>query len=151
MGHALHMDEEQLAKIQARIKASSANVVTVRPHGSVSDDVKQATRAGIAKASKYRNVKVRIDGILFDSKREGARYCELKLLEKAGEISDLELQPGFMCMIGSIRICKYSADFAYKDNAGNRIIEDAKAIRTDVYKLKKKLVKALHGVDIVEV
>lgn len=142
------MTQEQLDKLQARIKAASANVVTETPHARVSEAIKQATREGI---SKYRNVKVRVDGILFDSKREAGRYGELKLLEKAGEITDLELQPEFLIYVGGIRICKYFADFGYKNKDGERVIEDAKAIRTKEYQLKKRLVRALHGVEIVEV
>jgi hypothetical protein len=147
MSH-LHLTAAELAKIQARIKAASPKIITAAPFHSASSEAKTAIRQGL---SKYRNVKIRVDGILFDSKREAARYGELKLLETSGEISDLELQPGFICYVNGKRICKYFADFGYKNKGGQRVIEDAKAIRTAVYQLKKRLVKALHGVDIVEV
>lgn len=52
------------------------------------------------KYNKYGNIKTVIDGIKFDSKRESERYLELKLLEKAGEISDLKLQPRFILQHG---------------------------------------------------
>lgn len=95
---------------------------------------------------KYYNKKVEIDGIKFDSKKESKRYSELKILEKANEISELrtqvkfELQPSFKKNGKTIRKIEYIADFTYYDNKLNKyIVEDTKGYRTDVYKLKKKL------------
>lgn len=104
--------------------------------------------------SKYRNVKTEVDGYIFDSKKEARRYGELKLLATAGEIRNLELQPSFDCIVNGAKVCTYKADFAYfADNA--RVIEDVKSAITrkhPVYRLKKKLVEALHpGVVIKEV
>lgn len=96
--------------------------------------------------SKYRSKKIVIDGISFDSKREGNRYCELKLLEKAGKIKDLELQhqfelqPSFKKNGKTIRAITYVADFTYFDLEKNKnIVEDVKGFKTDVYMLKRKL------------
>lgn len=96
--------------------------------------------------SKYRAKKIVIDGISFDSKREGNRYCELKLLEKAGKIKDLqlqhqfELQPSFKKNGKTIRAITYVADFTYLDLEKMRIVvEDVKGFKTDVYMLKRKL------------
>ncbi len=100
--------------------------------------------------SKYRAVKTEVDGILFDSKREAKRYSELKLLERAGEISGLQLQPEFPVTMNGKDICRYRGDFAYFTKKG-RVIEDAKGFRTPIYKLKKKLVEAQFNVEIVEV
>jgi hypothetical protein len=103
-------------------------------------------------ANKYFNVKTTIDGVVFDSKKEAARYQELKLLARAGKIDHLELQPVFLLTVNGQRIGKYIADFRYFDCERERtIIEDAKGMRTDVYKLKKKLVQALYNIEITEV
>ena len=96
--------------------------------------------------SKDRAKKTIIDGIKFDSKREADRYCELKLLEKAKEIRNLELQPRFLLqdkfkdkMGTTHRKIEYVADFMYIDKDDKKIVEDVKGMMTDVYKLKKKL------------
>lgn len=101
--------------------------------------------------SKYRNIRTEIDGIRFDSRAEAVRYQELKLLEKAGKIRQLELQPKFVCYVNGEKVCTYRADFAYFTDLG-RVVEDVKGVRTPVYKLKKKLVEALYpGVKIKEI
>jgi len=101
--------------------------------------------------NKYRAVKTEVDGIVFDSKREAARYMELMLLQRAGEISHLELQPVYECVVNGKKICTYRADFRYFTKLGN-IVEDVKGVKTPIYRLKKKLVEALYaGVTILEV
>lgn len=99
--------------------------------------------------SKYRNVKTVVDGMQFDSKKEAARYGQLKLLQRAGKISDLRLQPKFDIVVCGTKICKYIADFEYIEN-GIAIVEDVKGKRTREYILKKKLVKAVLKIDILE-
>ena len=98
--------------------------------------------------SKYGNKKTISDGIVFDSKKEAIRYNELKLLEKAKEITDLELQPRFMLLPSfkrdgkTIRKIEYVADFRYREPDGTVIVEDVKSAITKknpVYMLKKKL------------
>ena len=98
---------------------------------------------------KYHNIKTEIDGIKFDSKKESSRYKELKLLERAGLIRDLELQPAFLLLPGfkkngyTFRKTEYIADFKYFDiEKGKWVVEDVKSeiTRKDkVYRLKKKL------------
>lgn len=100
--------------------------------------------------SKYHAIKTEVDGYVFDSKKEAARYSELKLAEISGDISDLELQPRFPIIINETKICTYIADFRYKERDGKEIVEDCKGMRTAVYRLKKKLVLAVHGVEIFE-
>ena len=101
--------------------------------------------------NKYKAVKTEVDGITFDSKREAARYMELVLMQRAGEISHLELQPAFECRIDGKKICTYKADFRYF-TAKECVVEDVKGVKTPVYRLKKKLVEALYpGVKIQEV
>lgn len=103
--------------------------------------------------NKYRNVKTVVDNITFDSKKEAHRYGELKLLEKAGEIYGLDLQPQYLLQVGGEKIGIYKADFRYIDRSvipNKIIVEDCKGIKTPVYKIKKKLMKAIYGIDILE-
>jgi hypothetical protein len=95
---------------------------------------------------KYHNKKTVIDGITFDSKREAERYCELKLLEKAGKIRYLDLQPEFILQESfkkngvTYRAIKYIADFSYIDiETGEIVVEDVKGMETEVFKIKWKL------------
>lgn len=94
--------------------------------------------------SKYGAQKTTVDGIRFDSEKESERYSELRLLERSGAISDLKLQPkfelqeGFTCQGRKIRSITYIADFSYMFR-GQRIIEDVKGTKTQVYSLKKKM------------
>lgn len=102
--------------------------------------------------NKYRNVKTVVDGHTFASKAEARRYSELRLLEKAGEISGLELQPRYPIVVNGFKICTYVGDFRYFDRASKTLItEDCKGMRTPIYRLKKKLVRAMYGFDIREV
>ena len=106
--------------------------------------------------SKYKNKKVMIDNILFDSKKEANYYTYLKLLEKAGKITDLELQkkfilqPSFKLNGKTYRAITYIADFVYKENGQVHVV-DTKGYRTQVYKIKKKLFMKKYGIEIEEV
>jgi len=96
-----------------------------------------------------------VDGIRFDSTKEANRYQELKLLEKADEISELKLHHPFSLEVNGRLICVYEADFVYfehdrKNHSARLVIEDTKGYRTREYKIKKKLLKAIYGYDIVE-
>jgi hypothetical protein len=101
---------------------------------------------------KYRNVPTTYDGIRFASKREAGRYLVLKAMQEGGLIAGLQTQPPFRLEVNGYLICKYVADFRYVDVAtGREVIEDAKGVRTQAYKLKKKLMLAIHGIDVREV
>lgn len=100
--------------------------------------------------SKYNAVKTEIDGRVFASRAEARRYSELSLLEKVGEISNLECQPVYQIFMNKKHICNYIADFRYTER-GAVIVEDVKGVKTPVYKLKKKLVEAQFGITITEV
>lgn len=101
--------------------------------------------------TKYRAVRTVVNGIAFASKAEATAYQNRLLLQQAGDISDLELQPKYPLVVNGQKIADYIADFRYKLNTtGAVIVEDVKGVRTPVYKLKKKLVKALYGIDILE-
>jgi hypothetical protein len=113
------------------------------------------------KKSKYRNKKIIIDEITFDSTKEGKRYLELKQKEKQGEITNLrlqvkfELQPSFKINGKTVRAINYVCDFYYYDNQTQKfVIEDVKAsknFQTDVYKLKKKLFEYKYKIEIKEI
>lgn len=97
------------------------------------------------KYNKYRNKKIEIDGIVFDSIKESVRYKELRLLERAGLIKNIkmqtsfELQPSFKKNGKTIRAITYRADFDYITKDGRHIIEDVKGMETPEFKLKKKI------------
>lgn len=110
------------------------------------------------KQPKYGNHKVVIDGEkVADSKHEYSRLCELKDLQRAGEIKDLQLQVKYQ-LIPSQKICgktergvSYIADFVYWTKNDKFICEDAKGHRTDAYIIKRKMMKLIHNIDVVEV
>ena len=131
--------------------------------------------------SKYRSKKVTVDGMTFDSKKEYNRWCELCLLQKAGKITKLERQVKFELIPAQKRTvltgeryvrnnlargivagmpkteevileqaCVYVADFVYRED-GRKVVEDAKGVRTEAYKIKRKLMLWVHGIKIREV
>jgi hypothetical protein len=119
--------------------------------------------------SKYRNKKITIDGITFDSKKEANRWYELCLLERAGQIQHLERQKAFELIptqreilpeldsngkhkVGRVieRPCKYIADFVYYEN-GKMVVEDTKGIKTSDYIMKRKLMLYHLGIRIREI
>lgn len=102
--------------------------------------------------SKFGAVKTTVDGIEFDSKAEAKRYSELRWLEKAGKIKNLERQPRYDLEVNGVKIGFYKADFRYWDQATSQhVVEDVKGMRTPVFAIKAKLMKALHRVEIVEI
>lgn len=114
--------------------------------------VKLPGGAKAKKRSKYRNEPTIYDGIRFASKREAARYLGLKAAQAYGKIENLKLQTEFAIEINGQLVCKYRADFDYYDcESGAWIVEDAKGFRTKEYQLKKKLMRAVLGIEIREV
>lgn len=102
---------------------------------------------------KYKNTPTHVDGHRFDSKKEAARYQQLKLLERGGAISQLELQPKYDFIHNGIKICQYRADFRYTEN-GETVVEDVKSPATaklTPYRMKKKMMTAFFGIDVKEV
>lgn len=106
--------------------------------------------------AKYHNRKVTRDGETFDSVKEYRRFCELRLLEKAGAVTDLQRQVKFELIPaqridGKVaeRACSYVADFVYVEN-GQQVVEDTKGMRTQEYRLKRKLLLWVHGIRIRE-
>lgn len=105
--------------------------------------------------NKYHARKATVGGITFDSRREADRYLVLKNMEEDGAIEDLrrqvryELVPAFDVDGKHYRPVYYVADFTYREN-GHEVIEDVKGMKTDVYRLKAKLVAYRYGMNIRE-
>lgn len=99
--------------------------------------------------SKYNNQKLEIDSHVFDSKREARRYIELRIMLTANLIQNLLLQVPYELNEGGTHSLKYVADFVYEKD-GKTITEDCKGYRTRTYLRKKKLMKEVYGIDIVE-
>ena len=106
------------------------------------------------KRPKYGSTETYALGKKFDSKKESQRYIVLYARLKAGLISDLELQKKFSLDVNEVHICNYMADFVYKDKEGSIIVEDVKSDITaakDIYRVKKRLMKAIYDIDIVNI
>lgn len=100
--------------------------------------------------SKFGNHKTVVDGITFDSKAEATRYSVLKVLQSAGVVTDLRLQVPYELAVNGLKICRYIADFVYTMD-GKEVVEDVKGMRTPEYKLKRKLMLAVFGIEIQEI
>lgn len=129
--------------------------------------------------NKYQAKKVVVDDITFDSQKEARRYCELKMLERAGKITDLDLQKVFELIpaqyeeTGEVyksgknkgqpkrgkcieQAVTYKADFYYKEN-GREVVEDVKGYRDPSsgayarYIIKRKMMLYFHGIRIQEI
>lgn len=119
--------------------------------------------------SKYGNHRVFCCGQQFDSAHEAERFLQLSMMQRAGQITDLQRQvpfeliptqrePDTVGVRGGIKrgrciekACVYYADFVYIDKDGKKVVEDAKGVKTEAYKIKKKLMLYRHGIRIVEV
>ena len=103
---------------------------------------------------KYNNIKTVINGITFDSKKEATYYGILKLKEKAKLIDRFEMQVRYDLVVHNSKIGFYKADFVtYKNGKAIEVI-DVKSEMTKklpVYRLKKKLMKAIYNIDIIEI
>lgn len=108
--------------------------------------------------AKYHNKKTIIDGIVFDSAKEARRYQELVLLQRAGEISDLQRQVPFVLIPSQMdengkvveRPVRYVADFVYFEK-GIYTVEDVKGVRTKEYVIKRKLMYQKYNIRVKEV
>lgn len=104
--------------------------------------------------NKYgaKKIKDPATGFVFDSKQEFIRWCELRILERAGKISCLQRQVKYELIPKQVgeRACNYVADFVYIDSDGNKVVEDSKGVRTDAYKIKRKLMLHKYGIRIKE-
>lgn len=101
------------------------------------------------KTNKYKAKRTLLDGICFDSKAEACYYAALKLRMQAGEVCDVEYQRPYALTINGMLICTYRADFVFWDVAmRRRRVVDVKGVQTTAFKIKRKLMKACHGIDV---
>jgi len=105
--------------------------------------------------NKYHAMRTIVGGVMFHSKKEALRWCDLKNMERAGEIIDLRRQVPFKLLAwspdGPVQIGTYKADFTYRDARTNEeIVEDSKGVRTQHYKRTAKILKANYGINIKE-
>lgn len=153
---AIFMTEEQAAKFLPKNKLPQNTKIKEK-------------KSKKPRASKYNASKHVVDGIKFDSQKEADRYKELTLLERIGKISELELQKEFELIptqrepstfgkrggekLGDVieRKCSYYADFYYKDEKGNPVVEDTKGMKLSDYIIKRKLMLYVHGIRIKEI
>lgn len=150
------MTEEELLAKSAKNKAAWNRA------GVTHAEVAKVTKGKVGKfipvlerpKSKYRNTKTEVDGIVFDSKKEAARWLELKALEASGKISRLCRQVRVPLKVNGIVVAHWVADFEYQESVLDPLVwEDVKSDFTrklPLYRLKKKMVKAIYGVDIKE-
>ena len=110
--------------------------------------------------SKYGAQKTEYDGIVFDSRHEAMRWRELTLLQRSGEIADLQRQVKYILVPAQVgedgkvteRAVSYVADFVYRDmRSGEIVVEDAKGMHTRDYILKRQLMLYVHGIRVREV
>lgn len=118
--------------------------------------INHSINSKLQKQNKYKNKHVEYHGIKFDSKKEGTYYLKLKAMEELGIIKDLklqvkfELQPSFKFNGKTIRAINYIADFTYYDENNKYHIVDTKGVKTEIYKIKKKMMQ-YKGYEIEEV
>jgi len=141
---------------EGKTEDKADNTLTQPKKSSQKSDLVQ----GKVKRPKYGNIKIEIDGIVFDSVRESQRYTELKLLEQSGLISGLKLQEVFVLAPSVVLhgrkkpVLRYVADFQYTNLDGCGIVEDVKSWITKknpAYRIKIHLMKSVLGLDVEEI
>lgn len=147
MSKALRLTPDQARDLQARIQARR----------SIADMLQfPATRE--KRHQKYHNEHVQVGEIRFDSKAEARRWEYLVTLQRAGEITELQLQTPFELIPAQVapsgkkhRPTVYLADFTYRDKAGALVVEDVKGAVTPEFRLKRKLMLWRHGIEVQEI
>lgn len=125
---ALHLTDEEYAQILGR--------KTAKPKGE----------------NKYHAKITVVDNIKFRSKLEAKRWAELRFMERAGLIHDLKHHTRYPFFIDSVYIAFYESDFEYVEKkTGDKIVEDTKGYATDVYKIKRRLMQAIYGIEVKEI
>ena len=148
MGISMRELGRQLQK-SGRIKEIATASAPAGSRKSKSDPVIQDGEPPVKRNNRGAQ-KVVVDGITFDSRYEAARYRALKVCEKHGVITDLQLQVRYPLEVNGELVCTYIADFTYYLPDGTFVVEDAKGYREPVYRLKAKLFKACMGFSITE-
>jgi hypothetical protein len=111
------------------------------------------------KRSKFGNKRVVMDGVTHPSKKQGMRWILLRQMERDGQIRDLKREVKYELVVNGMKVCTYIADHVYEVPAVDccprivwePVVEDVKGFKTATYNLKKKLMKAVHNIDIREV
>lgn len=106
-------------------------------------------KALLKKKPKYRNKSLVVDDMFFPSEKQADRFGDLRLLEKHGHIKDLKREVSFPLHVNGMLICTYRADAVYVDK-GKVIVEDTKGCLTQLYKIKRNLMKAVLNIEILE-
>lgn len=139
-----------------RAVAARGLVVKMNDGGSVDfsmhdpkDPTYQGHEVSAPAQNKFRNIITQIDGIKFDSKAESQRYSELNMMLRGGLIHGFEMQVPYSLDINGVHICTYIADFVITWPDGIFTVEDVKGVQTPEFKLKKKLMWAIHGIEII--
>lgn len=111
--------------------------------------------AGQPTSSKYRNKPTEVDGLRFDSKKEATRWKQLRLLEANGEVRNIQRQVTYPLTVAGKLVCKYKADFVYEElrkGVWLSVTEDVKGQTNGgpmrIFRLKAKLMQAIHGIEI---
>lgn len=110
-------------------------------------------RFGMGRQVKYGNQKTIRNGMVFDSKREAKRYDDLMLLQANGEVRNLKRQVKYVMIVNGIRITTWKADFVYEElrkGEWKEVVEDSKGYPNDRWPLKRKLMRACHGIIVRE-
>jgi hypothetical protein len=155
------VDRAKAVEIDAKAENRAVAALKQGRIGNHSGDGEKSLKRPILKGAKYRNQPTVVEGHRFDSKKEARRYQELRYLEQKGGIENLALQVAFE-LAPSVRFedekrakpaLKYVADFVYSEG-GRRIVEDVKSgatAKAAAYRIKRHLMKAVHGIEVKEV
>lgn len=158
----------------SRIKEKASAAATTEASDAKTSKKSKSIISRSSKKSKYHSIATCIDGIYFDSRKEARRYQELRLLERAGEISGIKTQVPFELVPAQYSISDevytkgarkgerkrgaclekavtYRADFVYKDKNGNTVVEDTKGVKTTDYIIKRKLMLYIYRIRIKEI
>lgn len=135
--------------MRKKLEFGTATVVSER-RIDFGESIELARQARQVRKHKYNASRTTVDGITFDSKKESEQYRVLKLRESLGEITNLRLQVRYELRVNGLLITTYKSDFTFVEN-GKEVVMDAKGYKTRAYKIAKKLMLAIHGIEINEV
>lgn len=136
----------QKARAEGRIsegRSAAENLGLNSPKGELTE-----------KPRKYRNEPVTVDGLRFDSKKEARRWMTLKAIADGGGIRNLRRQVRYELVVNGVKVSHYTADFVYETLDGCVVVEDTKSEATcqdRAYAIRKKLMKAIHNIEVREV
>ena len=145
-------DYQETGKLPPRLRKKT-RMETI---ADVADKAPELVDAAVTpkRRNKYNAIPTVVDGHKFSSKIEARRYEHLKMLENAGEIANLVIEPRYVFNHNGVQITSYRPDFEYtRLSDGHKITEDVKArpTLTRDYKIRKKMMKAFYGIDVIEV